>query len=75
MRGVGAMVAGAPVRQTGEDRAPAFDKRIEVARVHAPKECRYGPKSTTYDGVTIGDKPAILATLGTARPPPHPACA
>ena len=47
--------AGAPVRQSGGDRAKAFDESIEAVRVHPQKKCRYGPKSTSYNGVTRGN--------------------
>lgn len=41
---VGAVLAGTPVGQSGKDGTPAFDKMIEAARVHAPRNAGTAPK-------------------------------
>ena len=44
--GIAGVVAGAPVRQRGGDRAQTFDKLIEGARVPASSNAGPSPKST-----------------------------
>ncbi len=70
------VLAGARIRQPGRYGTPALDKLIQAARVYAPKACRSGPKSTSYNGVADCNKQvnsSYIPSLSSLRPPaPNP---
>jgi hypothetical protein len=52
-QGVSGVLTRAIVGQPGGKDAQAFDKSIEVARVHSAKQCLKALRSTSYNCVTM----------------------